>query len=60
MYTQFQSGKQLNFLASEKFTAFPKRSTAPITTFKLMIKVVNMYQLEQFTQQTMLRQSESQ
>lgn len=23
MYTQFQSGKQLNFLASEKFTAFP-------------------------------------
>lgn len=24
MYTQFQSGKQLNFLASEKFTAFPE------------------------------------
>lgn len=24
MYTQFQNGKQLNFLASEKFTAFPE------------------------------------
>ena len=24
MYTQFQSGKQVNFLASEKFTAFPE------------------------------------
>lgn len=25
MYTQFQNGKQLNFLASEKFTAFPEK-----------------------------------
>lgn len=24
MYTRFQNGKQLNFLASEKFTAFPE------------------------------------
>lgn len=24
MYTRFQDGKQLNFLASEKFTAFPE------------------------------------
>lgn len=24
MYTQFQNGKQVNFLASEKFTAFPE------------------------------------
>lgn len=25
MYTRFQNGKQLNFLASEKFTAFPEK-----------------------------------
>lgn len=32
MYTRFQNGKQLNFLASEKFTAFPET----ITMSKLM------------------------